>query len=65
MQKSVVKVTVTGRVPVLLLILSSVRAWKEGLLEDAGVAGLVEGGDAQLLVRILFNDAEGIFVGVK
>lgn len=65
MQQCVVQVTVTRRVPVLLVVSGSFWAWQQSLLEDTGVSRLVEGRDAQLLVSILFDDPEGIFVSVE
>ena len=46
MQESVVQITVTGRVPVFLVVVSTLGGWKQSLFEDPGVSGLVEGGDA-------------------
>ena len=46
MQESIVQITVTGRVPVLLVVISTLGAWKQRLLVDPGVSGLVEGGNA-------------------
>lgn len=65
MQEGVVQVTVTGRVPVLLVIVGALRAREESLLEDTGVSGLVEGGNAELLVRVFLDDPESVFVGVE
>ena len=65
MQQGVVKISVTRRVPVLLVVIGTMRAREKSLLEDSRVSGLVEGGDAKLLVGILLNDSEGILVGVE
>jgi hypothetical protein len=64
-QESVVQVTVTGRVPVLLVIVCALRAGKKSLLVDSRVTRLIEGGDAQLLIGILLDDPEGIFVSIE
>jgi len=64
-EKGVVQVTVTRRIPVLLVVIGTLRAGEKGLLEDTGVAGLVEGGDADLLVGVFFDDAEGVLVRVE
>ena len=52
-------------VPVLLVVIHGARTGKEGLLVDTGVARLVEGDDAELLVCVLLDDAESIVVGVE
>lgn len=64
-EEGVVQVTVAGRVPILLVRIGTRGARKKCLLEDTRVARLVEGGDAKLLVGILLDDAEGIFVCVE
>jgi len=64
-QQGVVKISVTRRVPVLLVIVGTAGAWEECLLEDPWVSGLVEGGDAKLLIGILFDDSESVLVGVE
>ena len=64
-QQGVVKISVTGRVPVLLVVIGTTGAWEKSLLEDPGVSGLVEGSDAKLLVGILLDDSEGILMGVE
>lgn len=65
MQQGVVKISVTRRVPVLLVIVGTMGAREECLLEDSRVPRLVEGGDAKLLVGILLDDSERILVGVE
>lgn len=65
MEQGVVQVTVSGGVPVLLVGAGARRTRKESLLEDTGVARLVEGGNAKLLVRVLLDDAESVLVGVE
>jgi len=64
-QQRVVKISVTGRVPVLLVVVGTMGAWEKGLLQDPRVSGLVEGGDAKLLISILLDDSEGVLVGVE
>ena len=49
----------------LLVIVRALGAREESLLEDTGVAALVERGDAQLLVRVLLDDAQGIVMSVE
>lgn len=65
MEEGIVEITVTWGVPVLLVVFPGLGAGKESLLVDTGVAGLVEGGDAELLVGVFLDDAEGIVVGVE
>ena len=55
----------TRGVPVLLVVIGAAGAREECLLEDSWVSRLVEGGDAKLLIGILFDDPEGILVGVE
>ena len=64
-QQGIVKVPVTRRVPVLLVVIGTTGAREKSLLEDSGVPGLVEGGDAKLLVGIFLDDSEGILMGVE
>ena len=65
MKKSIVQITVTGRVPVLLVVISTFRARKESFLEDAWITRLVESGDTELLVCILFDDTKSIIVCIE
>jgi hypothetical protein len=53
---------VTKRVPVLLLVSGTFGTGKKGFLENTRVTRLVEGGDADLLVGVFFDDTEGIWV---
>ena len=55
----------TGRVPFVLIIACCPGGGEKSLLQDTWVTRLVEGGDAELLVRILLDNAQGIFVGVE
>jgi len=64
-QEGVVQVTVTRGVPVLLVVIGLLWAGEEGLLVDPGIPRLVESRDAELLVGILLDNAESIFVGVE
>ena len=64
-QQRVVKISVTGRVPILLVVVGTVGAWEKSLLQYPRVSGLVEGGDAKLLIGILLDDSEGVLVGVE
>ena len=65
MEQRIVDVTVTRRVPVLLVVVCTLGAGQEGLLEDARVPRLVECRDADLLVGILFDDAECVLVCIE
>jgi len=49
----------------LLVIISTLGAGQQRLLVDTRVPRLVECGDADLLIGVLLNDAEGVFVGVE
>jgi hypothetical protein len=51
-----------NRVPALLVIINTFRARKESFLEDAWMKGLVESGDTELLVCVLFDDTKNIIV---
>lgn len=64
-QQSVVNISVTRGVPVLLVVVSTIGAWKKSFLEDSWISGLIEGSDAKLLVGILLDNSEGILVGVE
>jgi len=65
MVKGIVKITVTGWVPVLLVVVCTFWAREKGLLVDTRVTRLVEGGDANLLVSIFLDDTEGVFMGIE
>ena len=64
-QQGVVKISMTRGVPVLLVVIGTMGAWEESLLEDSWISGLVESGDTKLLVGILLDDSEGILMGVE
>ena|SRR6267154_6908801 len=55
----------TGRIPVLLIVICRLRRGKKRLLEDTRVPRLIERGDPELLICILLNDAECVFMRVK
>ena len=55
----------SGRVPVLLVIVCGLRCRQERLLEDTRVPRLIERGDPELLVGILLDDAKRVLVSVK
>ena len=57
--------SVAGRVPFVLILASCLGGREKSFLQDTRVARLIEGGDAELLVRILLDDAQGIFVCVE
>ena len=61
----IVQIAVTGWVPVLLVIISTLWAREEGLFVDAGVPGLIEGCDPDLLVSVFLNDAKGVLVSIE
>ena len=65
MEEGIVEITVTRGVPVLLVVIGTLWTGKEGFLEDTRVTGLIEGGDAELLVCVFFDDAEGVVVGIE
>lgn len=64
-EKSIVEIAVTRGIPVLLVIIGTLGAGKEGFLENPGVARLIEGGDAELLVCVFLDDTEGVLVCVE
>ena len=64
-EEGIVEITVTRGVPVLLVVIGALWTGKQGVFEDTGIAGLIKGGDAELLVRILFDDAEGVLMGIE
>jgi len=49
----------------LLVIIRALGAGQEAFLKDTGIATLVEGDDAELLVSVFLDDAERVVVGVK
>ena len=55
----------TRRVPIVLIITSCLGGGKKPFLQDTRIARLVEGGDAELLIRILLDDPQGIIVCVE
>ena len=63
--ESIIKISMAWGVPVGLVIIGAFRAGKERFLVDTGIAGLIEGSDAELLVGIFFDDAKGILVGIE
>jgi len=64
--KRLVEISVTRGVPALLLVrLQRLRNRHEGLLVDAGVAGLVEGADLDVEPFVFADDFRGVFVGVE
>ena len=65
MKECIIQIAVTRRVPVFLVIIHTFGAREESFLVDTGITGLVEGGDAELLVCVLFDDTESIVVSVE
>jgi len=55
----------TGRVPVLFVVVGTMGRWEESFLENSWVSRLVEGGNTKLLIGILLDDPEGILMGVE
>lgn len=55
----------TGRIPFILIIAGCRGGGEKSLLQDTRVTRLVEGGNTELLVRILLDDPQGIFVCVE
>jgi len=49
--------SVAGRIPFVLIVTGRFGGGEKSLLQDTRVARLIEGGDAELLVRILLDDA--------
>ena len=55
----------TGRVPVLLVVISRLGAREERLLEYPRVSALIECGDPELLVRVFLDNTEGVLMCVE
>jgi hypothetical protein len=55
----------TGKIPVLLIVICRLRRRKKRLLEDTLVPRLIERSDPELLICILLNDAKRVFMHVK
>ena len=49
----------------LLVVFGTPWAREESFFIDTRVARLIEGGDADLLIGVLFDDAQGIVVSVE
>ena len=65
MEEGVVEITVTRRIPVFLVVVGAFGAREESFLVDTRIARLVKSGDADLLVGVFLDNAEGIVVGVE
>jgi len=65
MAQGVVQVTVTRGIPVLLVIVSGLWTGEQGLFVDAWVPRLIKGDDLDLLIGILLNDTERVFMGIE
>lgn len=65
MHEGVVEISVTRRVPVGLVIIGTFGAGKKRLFVNTGVARLVKGSDAELLVSIFLDDAESILMSIE
>lgn len=48
-----------------LVIISTLGAGKQALLEDPGVPRLIECRDAKLLICVLLNNTQGVLMGVE
>lgn len=59
------QVTVTGRIPEVLVVGGRAGAREERLLVDAGVSGLVEGKDLNVVVGVLLDDTSSVVVSVE
>ena len=49
----------------LLVVICTFGARKKGFLIDTRIARLIEGGDTNLLVGVLFDDTEGIVMSIE
>jgi hypothetical protein len=58
-------VTVSGRVPVRDLGVGALGRGEEGVLENTGELGLVEGQDVDVVSLVLLDDVGSVFVGVE
>lgn len=58
-------VTVAGRIPVLQGSVKALGGRQERVLEDTGVARLVEGNDVDIVTLVLLDDRLGVLVGVE
>lgn len=65
MHKGIIEISMAWGVPVGLVIISAFGAGKERFFIDTGIARLIEGRDAELLVSILFDDTKGILVSIE
>ena len=65
MEQCVEQVTVTGRVPVLLVVIGALGAGEQALLVEARVARLIEGGDSDLLIGVLLDDTKSVLMCVE
>src|SRR6266852_1576061 len=55
----------TGRIPVLLIVVCRLRRGKKRLFEDTRVSRLIERGDPELLICVLLDDAKCVLMRVK
>ena len=58
-------VTVAGRIPILQGRVEALGGGQERVLDDTGVAGLVESDDVDVVALVLLNDGLGVLVGVE
>jgi hypothetical protein len=65
MKQRIVQVTVARRIPVRLVIASCFWTGEQGLLEDARIPRLIEGGDPELLICVLLYDPKRVLVRIK
>ncbi|SRR5258707_4716378 len=61
----IVQVTMTRRIPVFLVIVSVVWTGEQGLLEDARIPRLIEGGDSKLLICVLLDNPKCILMRIE
>jgi hypothetical protein len=64
-RERIVEISMARRVPVLLVIVGTLGTGEEGLFVDTWITGLVECSDAELQISILFDDTQGVLVGVE
>jgi len=65
MQQRIVQVTVARRIPALFVFVSRFWTGEQGLLEDARIPRLIEGGDPELLVCVLLYDSKCVLMRIK
>lgn len=59
------QVTVSWRVPTVQVVVKRVWHWQQGVLEDSGETGLVEGSDSDSVALVLLDDLSSVGVSVE